>query len=63
MVWSQVEHVIASSPHLSSKMQVVRIRDGDLKLVGVLIPNHCVKLLKAELAQGCEDTEEFVFED
>ncbi|CAG7722769.1 unnamed protein product [Allacma fusca] len=63
MVWALVEKLVITKHQLSSKMQVVRVRDTDLKLVGVLIPNHCVHELKNELSQTSEECEELKFTD
>ncbi|XP_066942109.1 protein strawberry notch homolog 1 isoform X2 [Macrobrachium rosenbergii] len=63
-VWAKVEDVLASSPHSSTKMQVVRLKTSDgIKLVGTLIPNNLVGRLSAVLEEESTESYEETFTD
>lgn len=55
LVWGIIEHTFQATAHGSNhvpKMQVVRVRYGDERIVGVLIPNHCIEMLRENLESG-----------
>jgi hypothetical protein len=59
VVWQKVESVLAACSHGNTiaKMQVVRVRSGDLRIVGMLVPNHCVRHLVSALNEQDSDSE------
>lgn len=47
LAWGDVENVLGTQAHGSEKkMQVVRVRGEDFKIIGLLIPNNCVNQIK-----------------
>ncbi|XP_033106929.1 protein strawberry notch homolog 1-like [Anneissia japonica] len=52
-VWSKVEEILAAGPGPQSKMQILRLKTDDgAKIVGCLIPRHCVPTLVSKLSEG-----------
>jgi len=47
LVWSQVEQILVESSNSAEvKMQVIRVRGADFRIIGLLIPNSCIHKLK-----------------
>ena len=52
LVWGEVEAILSEHAREDEavKMQVVRVRTGEFKIVGLLVPNHCVAALQDALS-------------
>ena len=58
LVWGEVEKVLADHAREDEavKMQVVRVRGDNFKVVGLLVPNHCVAELMAALNKNPDES-------
>ncbi|CAG0893596.1 unnamed protein product [Cyprideis torosa] len=59
-VWTEVETVISAySFNKANRLQVIRMRlDDDTRVIGTIIPNHCVEALKKALTEHVQAKEE-----
>ncbi|XP_032457238.1 protein strawberry notch isoform X2 [Nasonia vitripennis] len=57
-VWSRVENILSTRSSNDSKMQVIRLRTDNIKIVGTLIPKRCIECLQQALAADAEKVEE-----
>lgn len=62
-VWQRVENQLGTrSTSNNNKMQVIRLKTAEgNKIVGILVPKHCVESLVADLSRDAEKVEEQTF--
>jgi len=55
LVWADVEQILDRSAfNKEVKMQVIRVRGSNLKVIGLLIPNNCVEEVQEVLLKPVE---------